>query len=241
MSFIQKLIKAKQKKGVFAIIAGLRLSGKSTLAGTLPGNTLLVQCALRETGSNSAQALAERLGNNLSIVEFETLAEFDGILKEAAQSPDFDNIYIDGISAITEVKYNEPAVLKLAQSGSPWGAFDLIKKTMQTAIEDSKEIAEKFQKNVFMTLALNPEFDASGNLIEIKPELKGKATLSVIKGYAPTVLVVRSRKDEKGNVIRELITKNDGPYSARIDSLLDDQNPGVLPANLAQVISLIKG
>jgi hypothetical protein len=240
MSIIAKLTQKKKDKGVFGIVAGLRLGGKSTLAGTLPGQTLLIQAALRETGSSSAAALASSLGNELTIVEFETLSELREVLLEAAESK-FDNIYIDGITAITEVRYNEPEVLRKATSGSPWGAFDLIKKTMADFIELSKKIAENYNKNVFMTLALNPEFDSAGSLIEVKPELKGKATLSIIKGYAPTVLVIRSRKDEKGQTIRELITKNDGPYSARIDTLLDQQNPGVLPADLSQVITLIKG
>lgn len=240
MSIINDLIKKKQKKGVFCVVAGLRLSGKSTLAGTLPGKTLLIQAALRETGSSSAQALASQRGNELVVVEFETLQELNAVLLEAAES-DFNNIYIDGITAITEIKYNEPEVLKVATSKLPWGAFDTIKKTMADFIELSKKIAEQKQKNVFMTLALNAEFDAAGGLVEVKPELKGKATLSVIKGYAPTVLVIRASKDEHGKLMRELVTKNDGPYSARIDTLLDDQNPGVVAADLALVLALIRG
>lgn len=240
MSIIAKLMQKKKEKGVFAIVAGLRLSGKSTLAGTLPGKTLLIQAALRETGSSSAKKLSEQRKTVLDIVEFQSLVELQEILVEVAGS-DYDNVYIDGISAITNIKYNEPAIVKAAQGANPWGAFDLIKKAMEDFIMISKELAETSKKNVFMTLALNPEFDAAGNLIEVKPELKGKATLSIIKGYAPTVLVVRQRKDEKGNSIRELLTRNDGPYSARIDALLDDQNPGIVPADLSIVLKLIKG
>lgn len=240
MSIISKLMTKKKEKGVFAIVAGLRLSGKSTLAGTLPGKTLLIQAALRETGSASAKRLSEQRKTTLDIVEFNQLSELSEILNEVAGS-DYDNVYIDGISAITNIKYNEPAVLKSAQGANPWGAFDLIKKTMEDFIMTAKELAETSKKNVFMTLALNPEFDAAGSLIEVKPELKGKATLAIIKGYAPTVLVVRSRKTEKGDTVRELLTRNEGPYSARIDALLDDENPGIVPADLSYVLTLIKG
>ena len=240
MGIIDKLTKQKKAQGIFGIVAGLRLGGKSTLAGTLPGKTLLIQAALRETGSSSAEALATKLGNELVILEFSTLPELAEVLKEVEKS-DFDNVYIDGISAITEIKYNEPLVLAKALGANPWGAFDEVKKSMSTFIEASKALAERHNKNVFMTLALNPEFDSAGNLVEVKPELKGKATLSVVKGYAPTVLVVRSRKTEKGETVRELVTKNEGPYSARIDTLLDEENPGVLPADLSKVIKLIRG
>ena len=53
-SILEKYSKASVKKGVFIIIKGTRLSGKSTIAGTLKGKSILAQAALLETGSNSA-------------------------------------------------------------------------------------------------------------------------------------------------------------------------------------------
>lgn len=239
MSIIARLRKQKKTKGVFAIICGLRLAGKSTLSGTLPGKTILMQAALRETGSSSAEALAKKHGNELVIVEFATLEDLNELLIEAANS-DFDNIYVDGISAITEMRFSQPEIYREALSKNPWGAYAKIKKTMEDFIMLGKSITEQSHKNVFFTLAMNISNDGEGQP-QLKADLKGSATLSVIKGLAPTVLVVASRTDETGVHVRELLTRNQGIYQARIDTLLDEQNPGVLPADLSLILNLIQG
>ena len=241
MSILDELEVKQKEQGVFCVVGGFRLSGKSTLAGTLPGKTLLVQAALRETGSNSAKALAESLGNSLRVVGFSTLDQLKAILKEAEKLK-FDNIYIDGISAITEIKLDEPAMQKLLLlPKGVWEVYGAIAEVTESFILQAKKLAEDSNINVFMTLALGSKINEKTGLAEVVPELKGRATLASIKKYATTAIVVRCRHDEKGNLVRELVTKNDGEYSARIDSLLDQQNPGVVPADLSLILKLIKG
>ncbi len=241
MSILTQL-RAKQKaKGVFGIVAGTRLAGKSSLAGTLPGNTLLMQAAVKETGSESAKKLAEKLGNKLEVIGFGSVKDIMAVIKEFP-GLGFDNLYVDGISAITEMRHEEKEVQAMLESPKgPWGAFDAIKQTMHTFIEESKRVSEEHGKNVFLTLALDPVLNEAGQVVELKPALKGKATLAEIKKYGNSVLVVTARLDEQGQTVRELITKTRGPYSARIDTLLDSENPGIMPADLSKVLKLIKG
>ena len=75
MSVLSRLIaqKAEDKK-LFAVVAARRLGGKTTLAGTLPGTTLMLQAAVLESGSNSAKQLAEQRGNKLVVASFTSLA-----------------------------------------------------------------------------------------------------------------------------------------------------------------------
>lgn len=243
MSILQKYAKAKEKKGVFLTVKGTRLSGKSTLAATLPGNTILAQAALLETGSNSAVSLAKKLKHNLTVLEFKTVEELQEIIKEFKDMKEFDNLYIDGITAITELKYKEPRINRKVNGGGNmvWEGFREIAEATEALIESCKAITEVSSKNVILTLSLDPKHDASGELIELIPITKGNATLGKLDRYGNNAVVVRCRNTDKGEVVRELITKNQGPYTARIDSLLDDNNPGVITADLTTLINLIKG
>ena len=55
-------------KRLFCVVAGPRLGGKTTIAGTLPGKTLLLQAAVLESGSRSALKLARERGNKVAEV-----------------------------------------------------------------------------------------------------------------------------------------------------------------------------
>lgn len=243
MSILAKYAKTKGTKGIFAIVKGTRLSGKSTLAGTLPGNSILAQAALLETGSNSAESLAKKLNNKLAVLEFKTVEELIDILKEFKTLEGYDNLYIDGITAVTELKYKEPRINRKVNGGGNlvWEGFREIAEATEALIESCKGITETSTKNVFLTLSLDPKHDSNGDLIELIPITKGQSTLGKLERYGNNTVAIRSRTTEKGELVREILTKNHGPYTARIDSLLDDGNPGVLPADLSKLINLIKG
>lgn len=244
MSTLKKYQKKKRKQGVFAVVAGLRLSGKSTIAGSLPGKTAYLQADLWETGSDSALKLAKKLGNDLTeddIVSFESLSELVEIMGDLATDKTYDNIYIDGMSAISEMVCRMPEVAKTMKKNN-WDGFREVKEYMSNFLIECKKLAEHRGKNVFVTLALTAKHDTLGNVTDLVPDCKGNAYLSFFTAIGRTVVCTNSYITEEGEVIRELITKNDGTYSARIDSLLDDENPGIIrPASLASVINLIKG
>lgn len=235
---IKDRIAARQKSnGVFICVAGERLSGKSTIAATLPGKTLLLQASVLETGSNSATKLAKQLKNKLDVVDFTSLDDLVALLDEARKS-DYNNIFIDGISAVTEMKLGQPdvqAVLKRDQ----WGAYRIIGEAVRNFLKMAKSIASEDGKVVAISLALQPKRDANGNLTELVPSVKGNVAISEISRLAPIFVTLRMAYDEEGNSIREMVTKTDSVYPGRIDSLLDNNNPGVLDADLSVLLKLI--
>ena len=51
---------------------------------------------------------------------------------------------------------------------------------------------------------------------------------------------MRLVEDDKGSVRREMVTKSDVNYIGRIDSILDEDNPGVMEADLGKLLTLLK-
>ena len=156
---------------------------------------------------------------------------------------DYTNLVIDGITAITELKYREPRINRKVNGGGTlvWDGFREIAEATEALIESCKNVTETTDKNVVLTLSLDPKHDTNGEVVELIPITKGNATLGKLDRYGNNAVVIRCKQGEKGEVTRELVTKNQGPYTARIDSLLDENNPGVIPADLTKLINLIKG
>jgi hypothetical protein len=245
---LKSRIKQHKQTGIYGIVAGERLSGKTTLAGTLPGKTLLLQAELLETASESAEQLAKELGNTIDTVEFSSLGDFLELLKEAEKSS-YDNVYVDGISAISDMINNSRDIQAQLKKDN-WGAFREIGAQLTEAQLACKSFVADTGKNLFMTLALKPKRDSNGNLTDLDPVVKGQVALEAIKKLAPVVLAVRVQHDENGNMYRELLTKSEGIYPARIDTVLDHNNPGRFNASdtsnpeqigLAGLLNFLKG
>lgn len=240
-SLLQSKRKSVKSRGIFAAITGQRLSGKSTLAGTLPGKTAMLTTRMFETGSATAETLAARLGSSLDIFEFSSAKELLTMAKEASLT--YDNIYIDGASGLTEILYRSPEITKELKK-NVWDGFAMLGDSVEDVLLGIKELAEKDEGiNVFVTAALEPKFDAAGNIIELAIEAKGKSVIKNLRKIFPIVVCLRPSYDEEGRLKDEpeMVTKTDGPYGARIDSLLADQNPGLLNADLAELVALVKG
>lgn len=241
MSLLQKNRKVLQSQGIFGVITGCRLSGKSTIAGTLPGKTAMLTAKLFETGSASAQVLAAQNGNALDVFEFSSAKDLIGMAQEAAAS--YDNIFIDGASGLTEVLYRLPEIQKLIEKNQ-WDGFAKLADYVEEVMLAIKSLAERQDGvNVFFTAALEPKYDSVGNIIELSVESKGKSIIKNMRKLFPVVVALRPKYDSEGHQLDqpEMVTKTDGPYGARIDSLLSNNNPGILPADLTQLIALIKG
>jgi hypothetical protein len=241
MSLLQSKRKSVKKRGIFAAVTGQRLSGKSTLAGTLSGKTAMLTARMFETGSTSAESLATRLGGTLDVFEFSSAKELIAMAKEASET--YDNIYIDGASGLTEILYRTPEIAKAIDKNS-WDGFAKLGDAVEDVLLSIKELAETDDgPNVFVTAALEAKYDAAGSIIELAIEAKGKSVIKNLRKIFPIVLCLRPSYDADGQVldVPELVTKTDGPFGARIDSLLADENPGVMPADLSDLINLIKG
>lgn len=237
MSIADRIKAKKKESGHFIVVAGERLSGKSTIAGTLPGKTLYLFANVYESGYQSAVALAKRNGNTMTDLAFTDLKDLVDILSEDISG--YDNIFIDGISAVSSMKADEPLVEKLAKT-NVWDAYKIIGDSMRDFIFLCKEISTT-GKNVITTLALAPEMNANGILTSLKPVTKGKVVLQEISGRVPIFVTLRLAEGENGATKREMVTLSDSIYPGRIDSLLDETNPRVMEADLGKLLALVKG
>jgi len=226
------------KEGLFGIVGGMRLGGKTTLAGTLPGKTLLLYADLLETGYKAAVALSKKKGNEVVPQSFSSLEELVQHLAAAADS-DYDNIYIDSISAVTEMKLNAPDVVQLSKK-SIWDAYREVGGSVRKLLLASKVITRDKGKNIFITLAYKTKLDANGNIAKIEPDCKGNVTIAEIQRLCPIVVAVDSDWDEDGNQVRKLRTASTAVLPARLDSLLDEDNPKTLDADLSVLVELLK-
>jgi hypothetical protein len=235
--------KAPPTKKMFGIVAGQRLAGKTTIVGTLPGKTLLLQAAVLESGSESAQELAKKHGNELKVLNFSTIEELNGLLKELRTDTIFDNVVVDSLSAITDIKYSEPKVRALVKTDN-WAAFREIGETATAIILALKELTypEKTAapKTAWLTCALSIKQDKNGQVIDVSLDCKGNvATSSVTKYGEAVVTVMPPQYTETGEGHHRLLTKTLDVWPARVDGVLKENNPGVIePASLAAVLAL---
>jgi hypothetical protein len=242
MSLINELLKKKQQqKGFLAAIGGPRLAGKSTLAGTLPGKTLVIQPAGIEAGNLSPVRLAQSRGNHLDLIEFERFDQLEKLLNDRGIA-EYDNIYVDGISAFTELLYKSPEFEAAQNKGGKRNVFEgfsFIQDQAVRLVEHCKSLAENQDKNVFITYAIKHKYDAQGNVTEAEMESKGNATRSLIVGKCPNVLTIVSIPTEEGGTVRKLLTHNHGPYIGRLGNILDTDNPKKLDADLGELLTYV--
>lgn len=224
-------------KKLFAIVAGPRLAGKTTIAGTLPGKTVLLQAAVLESGSRSAAKLAAKRGNTLVTdgYVFTDLVDFWPKLQAAYES-DADHIYIDGYSAINDMRWGMDDMQRLA-TNDQWKAFGKHGQEMVNTLRKIKEYSYG-DKNVFVTCALKVEVAANG-VADVKLECRGKMAVTEISKIGEAVLTIVKQPTEQG-MKRVIVTNSDGTWPGRIDGVLDDDNPNVTGPDLSEVLALLK-
>lgn len=232
---LRERVGREQSKGKFFLVGGQRLDGKTTIAGTLKGKTLLVQSDLLEAGAASAEALALREGNSLDVVSFSSISDLYEILEDK-EVLGYDNVYVDGISAINELVTMREDFQKAAKKNI-WDAYRLVGDEMTKCMIFLKRMANENSINVGVTLAYKLR-DVNG-VLTLEPDVKGNVTISQIQKLVPIVLGVRKKFDEDGNMKRVLVTKSDELYPARIDSLLDENNSGEVAPELGELLSKI--
>jgi hypothetical protein len=247
MSVLAKLKKnsGTHAKGLFGIVAGPRLGGKTTLAGTLPGKTLMLQAAVHESGSESAKAKAAEMGHELEVVNFTTVDDLQSVIKELMSDDEYDNVYVDSLSALTDMKLREPLIAKLVKTDN-WGAFREIGNAATEVILGLKELTysekAKRPKNVFLTAALSIKTDKNGAVVDVSLECKGNVAVTAVTKFGEAVVtVLPAQQTEEGEIPHRLITKTQDFWPGRIDGILSHQNPGELPADLSAVLALRSG
>lgn len=233
----ERLKQSQSNRGLFICVAGPRFGGKTTVLGTLPGKTLLIDIASKESGSRGAVAMAKKLGNEVDVVIGKDCQDAADLVKEAVDAG-YDNVAIDGISALTEVEV-ESSKFKMLERQNVWKAYGHVGDQVKALIKTLKEAASEHNINIVITAALSEKSNSEGVVTETSLFAKGKVALDEIKGRCPYFVVaqqVQSGKSDEG-LIRILRTKTDdaGVYQARLDGIFDAANPKGFRADPEQI------
>ena len=151
------------KPNVCTLITGVSGAGKTTLAGTIEGKTLIISA---EAGLLSLQDkgidFIEIEGSDL-----EKWQQFKEALSFAAKS-DYDNIFIDSLSEVSDiiVSYAESEFPDAKNTMQKWGLYTA---TMKRFIRYVRDI----QKNVFITTLQKTDKDEVGKRY-YAPDVSGK-------------------------------------------------------------------
>ncbi len=215
------------------------MGGKSTLAGTLPGKTVLLQAAVLETGSRSAKALANKNGHKLDVVTFNDLVDFRAKF-EAALKTDADHIYVDGYSALNDMRWGG-ADIKAAFKKNNFEAYGKHGDDMTEIAKYVKAGAEK-GKNIFMTCAMKLKQDKDKDELDVVCEVKGRIAATELTKIAEVcVSIVKMPVGEDGKEQRVMITKEFNKWPGRVDGVLDDDNPQFCQPDLSIVLRMADG
>lgn len=251
MSILEKVKKQESGNKVFGLVTGKSGAGKTTLAGTLPNRTLLLQVRGKEFGAETAKAIAAKNGNKLDAYSVSTPEELLAIAEELTTDKTYDNVYVDGITALTNIIAEEPEIRNLVEArkgGNPWAGYERI-NTRAVQVREAfaplvYESGADKPKHVFFTLAVRVDVDGE-NEAALAPEMKGKATYSTFTRPSPTIIHVGERtvevSDGEVKTERVLVIKNHGPIVARVNGVLDEDNPGIIAPDLSQLLALIGG
>ena len=225
----------------FTVIAGPRLSGKTTLCGTLPDNALLLQAAVFESGADTAEAKAKKLGHNLVTHSFENIPQILKQIERLKKDTKFDYLYVDGFSALTEMKSKEADYIKLAQKDS-WGAYRLLGEQVSNVVLELKRLCFSQHaakpKHVFLTAALKIKTESSGH-VDVELEATGRMAVTTLTKLAPCILCNFEKTLENGKQQRMLLTRSSKSWPGRIGGVLDEDNPGEIIADLREFLKII--
>jgi len=226
MSLRSRVQEKKTQKPKFILVAGPRFGGKTGALGTLPGKTLVIEITDKESGSDGAVAVAEASGNTLDVVTGNDCDDVLALAKEAF-AEGYDNVAVDGISALTEVEADKPKVKKHLQGtgNAVFVGWRMIGDSITQLIQDLKSLSLEVNKPIVLTLALKENKDREGNVTSTDVDTKGNMAESFIRGKCKFYLVARMAADKDGNPLYVLQTGDDGIYGARLDGVLSEDNP----------------
>jgi len=225
MSVLDRIKQYEEQEGNFILLAGDRFGGKTTNLGSLPGKTLLLEIADKESGSKGAIALAKDLGNHVDVVTAYDCADVIAIVTEALEM-DYDNIAVDGLSALTEVESEKPDIKKqLLNSSKKWDGWREVGGRVIEVLEFLKRTARETGKTTVLTLALKVKYDAEGNVYQNDVDAKGNMAIGFIKGKCPYYVIARKTTDPDGIPLRVIQTIDADGFNARLDGFLEKDNP----------------
>jgi hypothetical protein len=249
MSLLDRIKENKKSQGLFICLAGPRFGGKTTTLGTLPGKTLLIDIAAKESGSRGALSMAKRLGNELDVVVGTTAKDIVGLVEEGVKLG-YDNIAVDSLSAMTEVELDSPAIARKIKI-NVWDGYADLGKNVRDFIEHMKTLTITNEVNIITTVALTEKTNSDGVVTSTDLFAKGKVTEQEINSRCPFFVVSRLAPGKDGDLVRILQTYDDGVYKGRLDGVFDSNNPKAFrsdpetvedgqPVGMAALIEYIK-
>lgn len=185
---------------LFALLAGIRGSGKSTVIGTLGVPTLLIASTLESHAIDASQLFGgDNIIPTLYDVEDETQVQLksdaaisklhsilDYFLSEESKISDIQAIALDSFSAVDKTLMTTARILQESN------AFEVMKIMENEHLRIIKKLKELHRKgfHIIATMPILASFDDDGFYLSAKPELRGITTTSNIIGSFSEVLVV---------------------------------------------------
>lgn len=219
--------------GVKILVHGPAGVGKTVLAATLPGETLIIGA---ENGLLSLQPANQmRLfgaSRNLPVVKIKNASELGEAydLVAGPHGKHFESIAIDSLSEIAELVLAS----EMKQCKDPRKAYGTMQDTMTRYIRLFRDLPGK---NVYMSAKQDREKDGEG-IILFGPSMPGRVLTQGVAHFFDEVFALYvTPKDASGNTYRVLRTRPDVQFSAkdRSGALAELEEP-----NLAKIIAKIK-
>lgn len=204
ISFEQFKSQPKIENKLFAIIAGIRGSGKSTVLGTLNVPTLIITSSFEAHGVEAARAIGR--DNILSVlydIEEEKQLKADDALKNLHNILDFlinsedilKNIQAVALDSVSAIDKTLLETTRIVTEKNNWTVIDLMEFEHLKILKKLKELHRK-GLHVLTTMPILARFDEDGFYVSASPELRGTKTSAIISGSFYEILPITKYRGE---------------------------------------------
>lgn len=208
--------------GIKCLIFGASGAGKTRLASTLTGNTLILSA---EAGLLSLKDF------DIPSTTINSLQELKDAYSYLVANPDIINIYIDSLSEIAE-NILEHAKTNVKDGRMAYGEM------AEQVVKVVKGFRDLDGRNVIMVAKVERTKDELTGAVLYSPSFPGNKLGQNLPYLFDQVLALRIEKDIDGNIVRYLQTQRDEQWDAKDRSGKLDMFE---PADLSEIFSKIIG
>lgn len=217
-----KSTKDASAKRIHGVIYAPSKYGKTTLAGTLEGKTLIVSA---ESGLLSLH------NKEIDYVEVNSLKEIREVISEISKGTDYENIFFDSLTEIGDYYVEEAKQMfpDPAKALPMWGHYN---KEFKKFIKFTRDMSDY---NVFYTCLMKTDKDNIGRQTHL-PDIAGSMASKLPQFFDEIMSIVLFEKDDKEKRLL-LTTPTNGFICGDRSGLLDKYEP----MNLQNIVNKIKG